>query len=502
MNDATSPNTETKGQPDAVPAGNPEQNVANRYFSVEVVPPGSATPDADKDTKQYTYFRMGMPNDEAEGKLPPDPADPGTPGTAAKSPWKEGILLYTTGQYKLVAPTSSQMQAESFNVVADGSSLASATYTVAKPFGDGTLTAAVADAAVGPTTVAVTRQNALKASLGTSISAGFGDDQTVTYGTKGTFGSGLTMDAAHGIKVSLGSSWDIKLGSGRAGLIGAGKSDYVDRHDVFSRGSISLSSGAGVAAPLTDPWKDWMAKFELAMTVVTIVIPALLAPAMTITPTAYWGAVQTESKMKQELIGTIPAMGSVLGLFTVIQVGIFILAALAKTILAPAATAAAQADPNGANLLLDGDANQNTYLAKGARKIDFNTLQQIELKNGITPPGCPTITLSPTDITLRAGQSAITIGPQGVSINAPNGINCAAGGSTLSLTPAQASLAGLQVTVSPTNPAAVAATAAAAATAQAQAAAQTAAAVTAAAVHVANQTQAGLGALAATLKSK
>jgi len=50
-----------------------------------------------------SYVRLGTPDANPEGRLPPDPAKPDQPGHDTSSPYDPGILLYTTGTIEQTA---------------------------------------------------------------------------------------------------------------------------------------------------------------------------------------------------------------------------------------------------------------------------------------------------------------------------------------------------------------------------------------------------------------
>jgi hypothetical protein len=460
MNDEISTKPENDVEDD--PQHNPGQDVVNRYFSVRVMPPSSGLGGTDDDTKHDTYFRMGMPDDAIEGRLPPDPNHPETPGTKNKSPWKDGLVLYTDGQYKLVAPSLSTTAADSLAISARGTALTSATYTTTFPTNPD-----LGAAMIGGTTVTVARQNQLTASLGTSLGATIGIGQTFWNGIRTTAGLGSNLTSNVGSNATLSTSQTVALTLDGLELKGAGMTNVVGRNDVFSAGPIRLSSSSSHKTLLDTSSGMWRSKVALAVSVVAAAAPILLALGTTIPTISVWGANQDEDQLKTALIASHIELGVLMGVFTVIQAAIAIGAGITRTAGVPATVGADLVNPTAAILKLDDGAP--TYLIKGERKLVFDRLNNIILTNGgLSNSIAPTIRMSATDIVLSAGGSNITINSSGVTINGTTAVKCAAGGATLDLAAAGASLAGTQVRVGIVDPAALAATQAAQVAATAQ----------------------------------
>ncbi len=441
-------------------ATKPAETVTERYFSVEFAPRVGADP--------YAYLRLGMPDDITEGYLPPNPSSPGSVGNSTTSPWKSGILLYTTGDYTLKTPKATQTTADSFTVITNGQSLAKLDYTAAQPLESLSIGDATINRLVGPTSVSITHQNAMKANLGTSYSVSLGTDQSINVTSKSTLGASLSLEAALGMKINCGKSWDVKLGSGRAGLTGGGHSEFVKKHEVYSAGEIRLSSSSANAVPF-DAWTAWTEKISLAVTVLAAVIPVVLTPVSTLPIWLDWRDPDAENKMKQLLSGVHPTVGIEMGVITLIQAGILVWALLAKIAAVPAAIAAGDSTSNTAVLRLDGSGH--SYLRRGGKELIFGS-EYISLRNEeATTFAAAVIVLSSQKILLQAGPSSIAIDANGITIDAPNGVKCTAGTASLGLQAAGATLAGTQVKLGPVDAATLATTQAARTIAQTQIAA-------------------------------
>jgi hypothetical protein len=462
MNEETEPNGENGGDSQ----GNPVQDVANRYFSVEVAPLPSSTEGTD--TAAYTYFRMGMPDEATEGKLPPHPQEPETEGDADKSPWKDGLLLYTTGEYQLVTPSSSEAAAESLEVIADGSSLYSVKYNTAEAW------PWAANAVLGATETTVKRLNELTASLGTAINAIIGIEQTFWNGSYTHYGVGAATDVILGRKISVEAAEEINFGLGWTGLHGGGTSNATKEFDVFSAGPIRLSSSPTNDMTLAG-WEAWRSTLAKALIVAAAATPTVIALGTTIPSFAVWGANENKEDLKKNLLAAHIELGALMGVFTVIQVGIVLAAAITRTTQHPAAVAADLVNPSAAILKLDQATNvaNRAYLMVGQRQIVFDEASKILLKNGTLPPPAPTptIRISPTSIQLSVGQSQISIDGNGVTISGTTNITCAGGGASLNLATAGATLAGPQIQLNAVDPATQASTNVLRTVAQAEAAA-------------------------------
>lgn len=438
MNDATTQKSDTRNQLD--PPGNPGQDTVNRYFSVQVVPPEGSPSEADKDTKHHSYFRLGMPDHAVEGKLPPDPNKPDTPGTAERSLWKDGIVLYTDGQYKQVAPSLSSTSKESLTINANEGSLATATYSTS--LGD------AGKYFFGPIQSTIAHQMQASSTLGLQVSGIFGESHTFWTGLRNTSGVGTNLTAVGGSDIKATTSQTISIGLGSTLVQGGGSARLTEKHDLFSKGDIRLSSSATHQLSLMTEWEVWR-----KATMGFLVLAAAMPPALTLGGIGVWGANQDEDKLKADLIGSAIAWTPLVAMATVIQVGISICTGLNRTVAKPDAIGRGLADPLAATLMLS-NSNQ-TYLKKGAQTLTFGGPGgDVILANGPVGGATPYIQMSPADLTLSCGLSKIIINPSGVTILGPNvnvGSNATPTAGLLSLTAAGATLGGTPIMLNLVN---------------------------------------------------
>jgi hypothetical protein len=455
--------------------GNIKQDVVNRFFSVAVVPK-DGTPASD-DTTHHSYFRMGMPDNAAEKILPNDPNHPERKGTSAASPWKDGLVLYTDGQYKVVAPSLSTTSKESLTINANEGSLASATYsTSAGDFGKYFF---------GPIQSTISHQNTATATLGLQVSGILGESHTIWTGLRNTSGAGTNLTTVGRSDIKATTSQTINIGLGSSFVQGGGSSRFTQKHDLFSTGDIRLSSSRLFAGTLMPQWEFWR-KATIAFLALAAATPVALTfggiGVWADAEDGAWGDAEHEDRLKADLIGSAIAWTPMIAMATVIQVGISISAGLSRTVAEPNAVAAGLANATLAELLLS-DTNQ-TYLKKGLQQLTFDTsANNVILANGPVGGVTAFIQMSPAALTLRCGTGSITLDAGGVTINGATVTVASTAGATagiLTLAAAGASLGGTPIMLNAVN-------AAGFALAQAQQAAVAVAGAGAAAAQVVNQ---------------
>lgn len=420
---------------------NPGENVANRYFSIEVIPPeeggGASKEEGGSHTESSNYFRMGAPDDETEGKLPPNPNEPEKKGEKKESPWRDGIVLYTTGSYQLKAKSSRSWSSDEVEVVTDdsGSSLVSAELTTGALGG------------FGPSSISYKHLNELTANIGTAITSSTGIEQNVWQGLYTHFGLGNEFNGVVGSKVDLEYAQSIKMEREGLHLGGIGGDiEAEEHHYVATTDEIRLSSSPANKI-LVESWTLWTSRTARYSALVGAMAASLLTVAAATQDAVSWTNDSTPENFESKMRNTQIELGAAMAVYSVIQVGIMLAAFITRSASATAAVTADAAKPDACVLSLRGlPGRAYAYLQAGsARQLLFDSVGDVTLLDSL--PGRK-ITLNAGTIELVAGPSKITLGPAGITLQGAL-VTAVSGANNLTVNNAGINLGSPSITVLP-----------------------------------------------------
>lgn len=185
----------------------------------------------DTSNPQYHYLRIGAADPVTENVLPADPNDPsGDTNAQEGSTISDGISLYTTGSYTLLAPSVNSWSSDSLDAVTDGNdTLYTATYTTG--------------AANGMRPATVTFQNVDQMANTAAASVNFLNGDSLTYwnGNDQSLGLGGLLWANYGFTTNLFGGTIMNLTNNSAAIDGVGSYKVSDSNTISATDNILLS---------------------------------------------------------------------------------------------------------------------------------------------------------------------------------------------------------------------------------------------------------------------